>query len=336
MHLVEDKVTHSDKATTPEQSAETTQSRESSQPPPKALLGTPSRRDGSASLQIAAVVQLQAFLNGEFGKQFQKPAFTLLTSIWLALVRPHCDAMQEDDTPQDAWTGSWRKKWQAISNTPLAQAITRALLDHNSQALRQHSESLPGLLLAGMTTCLPGLDPLELDGFNLQGIQFQGANLHKAQLQGAYLNNAQLQGANLLFAQLQGADLSSAQLQCANLLFAQLHGANLFSAQLQGASLFSAQLQSTKIFNPQFDHHTGWHYAKTDDETLVEIRETFQETTLPLLTHALRLKLRDQCLELPAWRYTEFEAAWNAATQAQRDAALAQAGTQTDYKNDPI
>jgi hypothetical protein len=324
MHLVEDKVTNSDKTSSAE-STETTQSRESSQPPPNALLGSPSRRDGSASLQIAAVVQLQAFLNGEFGKQFQKPAFTLLSSIWLALVRPHCDAWQKIKGDSDAYK-AWRDKWEEISNTPLAQAITRTLLDHHGQALRQHRESLPGLLLAGMNSRLPNLDPLELDGFNLQGIQLQGANL----------NNAQLQGADLRWAQLQGADLTEAQLQGADLHIAQLQGAYLTEAQLQGTTLLLAQLQSTNIFNPQFDHHTSWSLATTDATTLVEIRATFLEKKLPLLTHALRLKLRDRGLELPEWRYTEFATVWTDATPAQKDAALAQAGTQTYFEHDPI
>jgi uncharacterized protein YjbI with pentapeptide repeats len=364
MHLVEDKVTHSDK-TTNAPSAETTQTRESSQPPANALLGTPSRRDGSASLQIAAVVQLQAFLNGEFGKQFQKPAFTLLTSIWLALVRPHCDAWERrfSDALEQLGVATkdpkiaqdlidyyvWFDKWKEISNTPLAQAITRALLDHNNQALRQHRESLPGLLLAGMNTRLPGLGPLELDGFNLEGIQFQGANLTGAQLQGANLSGAQLQAADLRGAQLQGADLSyaslqgaklsTAQLQGASLRFANLQDANLHTAQLQGADLFCANLQGTELSNPLFDHHTKWHDAKTNDDSRVEIdafhhMQTHLQT--PLQTHALRLKLRDHGLVLPDFRYTALEAAWDTATQAQRDTAYAQAGTQTEYQNDPI
>jgi uncharacterized protein YjbI with pentapeptide repeats len=348
MHLVEDKVTY-ETETTNSQPTEKIKTRESSQPPAHALLGTPSRRNGSASLQIAAVVQLQAFLNGEFGEQFQKPAFTLLSSIWLALVRPHWDAGQEIKQYSTRYY-AWSKEWKKIKNTPLAQAITRALLDHHSQALRQHPESLPGLLLTGMNTRLPGLDPLELDGFNLQGIQLQGADLSEAQLQGAYLSKAQLQGADLRKAQLQGADLGAAQLEGADLSKAQLQGANLVRAQLEGANLTGAQLQGVNLkatdLNgaelegacltcPLLDNDTQWKGAQTDEDTLVEIR-TFEETPLPLLTHALRLKLRKQGLVLPDFRYTEFEAAWDTATPAQQDTAYAQAGTQTEYQNDPI
>lgn len=161
---------------------------------------------------------------------------------------------------------------------------------------------------------LPGLDMLELDNLDLQGIQWQCANLEGAQLQGttlfraslqgATLDNAQLQGASLVDVQLQGAELkdcklqgaklsgaklqgaqlNKAQLQVADLSWAELNHASMREVQLQGADLTAADLRgvdmhasnlmNTSIVNATWDEHSRFSGAKTDLDTAVTILDS--------------------------------------------------------------
>lgn len=273
LHLVEDKVITTEKLVSGGAS-ETITTCESTGLPSDVVLSTPSRREGSASLQVAAVVQLQAFLRGEFGHQFEKPAFTLLTSIWMALMQKHVDAWQDEFTRVLAVDHvaseedmkrfeHWKTQLHdTAQKMPLAIAISNALAEGHGQALRHHPNALVGLLLTGMKCLLPGQQTsLELDGLNLTGIQWQLAQLSAAQLQkttliaaqlqGAVLHNAQLQVASLHKAQLQGADLSFAQLQGANLSYAKLCGASLEWSQLQGAHFLAAHLTNANLQQAQ-------------------------------------------------------------------------------------
>ena len=306
MHLPEDKVSTANKTSKPagedtkagstesksSTSHETSTLTETTKPPEHSAIHTPSRREGAASLQIAAIYQLQAFLQGAYGKYFQRPAFQLLKSIWLALVNQHLAELNKImETPRDFAIGEdeqnfkealeeWRKQLTATMNSSIGQAITVALGAQQGWLLRTHQEDLPNEVLTGYNSWLAALQqPLELDGLNLSGIQLQGAGLSGAQLQGAdlrgaqlqvaYLYGARLQGASLSRAQLQGASLSRAQLQGASLSRAQLQGAILSQAQLQGANLSQAKLQGTRLINIETDDHTLFDFAETDSATQV-------------------------------------------------------------------
>jgi hypothetical protein len=96
LHLVEDKASTSEKFTgsKAEEPSERNISTERSQAPADAT--TPTRREGSVALQVAAVYQLQAFLRGDYGRHFQEPAFALLKSIWQSLVQSHLAAWQPE------------------------------------------------------------------------------------------------------------------------------------------------------------------------------------------------------------------------------------------------
>jgi uncharacterized protein YjbI with pentapeptide repeats len=286
MHLPENKVTTSEKEIKAKTSSsnETLTSTEISAVPTSTVIHTPSRREGAASLQIAAIYQLQAFLQGEYGRYFQRPAFQLLKSIWLALVSQHLadleELMQEkrnfankrDLQAFKETLNIWKANLQATMNSTIGEAITVALGAQQGWLLRTHNTDLPNAVLTGYNSVLAALkQPLELDGLNLTGIKLQGADLSHAHLQGAALIGAQLQGADLSNAQLQGADLSGAklqsaylynvelqgadltfaQLQGANLRYAQLKGANLRYAHLQGAALIGAQLQGADLFRAE-------------------------------------------------------------------------------------
>jgi len=259
----------------------------------------PTRRDGAASLQIAAVYQLEAFLRGDYGEFFRRPAFQLLKSLWLSLMQPDVEAWREVEKAMDEtlkidakekrekikeWEENslnpWQNKLRETIGSPLGQALTTVLAAEAGKLFRDHAPDLPGACFAGLNHSLPSLKPLELDALNLRGIIFQGAYLRSANLQGAVLWQAKLQGADLSYANLQGAYLRSAKLQGAYLSYANLQGAYLRSAKLQGAYLRSANLQGAYLWNAKLqgadlrnigiDEKTNFGGAKADGKTKIQ------------------------------------------------------------------
>lgn len=93
LHLVEDKVTVNQK--TSAQINETSETIEQSRPPANSSGDTTSRRDGSIGLQIAAVYQLRAFIEGTHGEYFVRPALILILALWEKLMYKHYQAYLE-------------------------------------------------------------------------------------------------------------------------------------------------------------------------------------------------------------------------------------------------
>ena len=90
-----------------------------------------------------------------------------------------------------------------------------------------------------------------LNGANLDGVDFGRAHLNYANLNRANLVDAYLSGANLNCANLINAHLSGAHLNYANLNGANLDGVDLSRAQLNGADLSNANLSNAYIFGAQ-------------------------------------------------------------------------------------
>lgn len=211
-------------------------------------LRPPSRAEGAASLQIAAIYQLQSFLCGNFGPHFRKPAFALLQSLWLALVQEHTKKLPNLEMDWEEWAlnknkevecNKWVNEFRRITHTPLAQALTFVLAQNHGKTLFEHSSHLPSIVFSGIDFNFLGLQqPVELYGLPLVNINLQGASLDWAQLQGANLEASQLQ-----FTSFEGANL-----QCSNLQGAQLTGANLYSANLQGADLSNSNLRKLNTY----------------------------------------------------------------------------------------
>ena len=190
------------------------------------------------------------------------------------------------------------------------------------------------------------LPKAELQGASLIGAQLSGANLSRAQLQGAKLNAAMLRHTNLLGAQLAASDLTVAHMENANLADAQLQKANLYCAYLNfaklekcqldksrlvraqlvrthmhGASFANADLRGARLVSPRLNTETSFLNAKADSSTVVEVDPQFSprpmnnihgQSLVPLLTHALRLALREKNrLELPVSAYEEFLSDWS-------------------------
>ncbi len=279
-HLQEDKVVEQTKRTEkatasgPEITTETVTTREGSAPPDHAR--SVNKRTGGESLQVAAVYQLQAFLDGEFGKHFQRPAFQLLKSLWEGLVLEHVRKLDEsilEKSENDALE-QWRFDFSTIINTPFGLAVRESLVFGVQQQYSLHPEDISIGVLAGVNTRSPTSSPWKLAGLKLRSIDLRGVNLdlikehlkqrlfhdHKDEknplphknwrsinLQGADLQGANLCAAYLFGAHMQGVDLKFASMNKINLSFANLQGARLSYVNLEMASLHAAKLDSANL-----------------------------------------------------------------------------------------
>ena len=234
--------------------------------------GTFGKREGAVALQISAVYNLLPFFRGDYGESFRRPAFNLLKSAWQAMQQDSLKKWEKENL-SDHEAQAIIEELRRRAESPMGVALTQVLLSLNRKNmqlnLRDFSEMLPNICLAGMNFHLSGVDERARNWscLNLSGVDFRGAYLKKAhfeesqldgvnlqyadlsvaKLQGANLDEAKLQGANLTLAKLQGANLDEAKLQGANLTLANLQGATLILANLQGAHLFRADLQGAHL-----------------------------------------------------------------------------------------
>lgn len=229
----------------------------------------PSWRAGAESLQVAAVYQLDAFLAGEYGRHFQRPAFQLLCQLWRSVNESVASEAVKDTNFQCGYLDevdyeTLVSEIQVLLNlvnakaqlckislkSALGQALHAVLWAQAGQRLRAHAPELAGTYWAGLDSghaVLSQYPPLELDGLPLAGSNWIGANLSYAKLQGADLRHANLQGVDLSYAELEGANLQNAELQGAFLRLARFDGANLRFAQMQGANLSLVQLKGADL-----------------------------------------------------------------------------------------
>lgn len=280
-------------------SEEKTNSTESTEQPTSGVIKTYSRRDGAVALQVSAIYQMQAFLRGDFGTHFQRPAFHLLKSVWMALTQGNIRSISKisgsDLIEYKENVGKWRKEILGLTSEGVGSALTLVLSGRNGQILRSNAVDLPHIALAGWQGMLPGRNYVEsnvvFDGLDFQGAQLQGINLKQGYLAKICLLSAKLFGADLAFSHLQGADLRWVDARFANLngarmqgallnggifvgadlLVVDLRGASLDGAQLQSASLNGAKLEGARLLNIVIDDYTDFTSATVDKSTIVAV-----------------------------------------------------------------
>jgi uncharacterized protein YjbI with pentapeptide repeats len=224
------------------------------------------------TLQIAALHQLRAFLRGEYGDSFRRPAFELL--------RARLVASAKVTGTQDI--ADWMAKWRGERPDRLAEqlagiddmqrqiklaihmqrpssvaAAERAIVREEWDAI--FGRGLPLASTAFDTIALHdgellcGIDAFacRFIGASMAGIHLERANLVGAVFTGAALTRAHLEGADLSRAYLEMADLEGAHLDHTKLVGAQLEKANLDRASLSHADLSRAHLQSAHMINVQ-------------------------------------------------------------------------------------
>jgi uncharacterized protein YjbI with pentapeptide repeats len=132
--------------------------------------------------------------------------------------------------------------------------------------------------IAGQQELVIDLREANLQGFNLQELDFdlalmkeakvQGASLSQTLLRRAALQGTKMQGTKLTNARMQGAYLSRAQLQGAVLSGAQMQGAEIFGTRLQGAMLHAAQLQGALLYKADL-HGAKLHGTRISQSTIL-------------------------------------------------------------------
>ncbi|MYN10221.1 pentapeptide repeat-containing protein [Pseudoduganella aquatica] len=312
LHLPEDKIvvvkktTKQDKVAKDEifetvKTEESSNSKEFSSEPAQGSLRTHSRRDGAIALQISAIHQLQAFLRGDFGAHFQRPAFQLVKAIWVARVKLLLEEMKDICSVNNLdWAlefQEWNKKIRLEMNSGVGGALTLALASGNGNILRDNSPDLPHIVLSGFDGMLLALQKdkihrnIELYDLNLRGVQWQGANLKlgkfqrcdffEAQLQSADLQHASLQGAQMALsdlryakldgAKMQGANLGAAIIFGASLMVSDLRGVDFSGAILNGAKFNGANLEGAVLLNVKIDSKTNFSNSIADATTVVAV-----------------------------------------------------------------
>jgi uncharacterized protein YjbI with pentapeptide repeats len=303
-----------------------------------------SMRDGASGLQISAIHQLTGFLSGDFGKQFVKPTFILLKSLWQALVQTELEKQPSDEEVAYKYHLNlllpWVNNIQQIAKNPIASAISCVIAQENGYQIKKNCFELPSSIFSGFDFSIPGLNqPIELDGLNLNGIQLQGAQMsfiefqessfEYANLMGSYIKNSKFQNsifylANLHHAifvscEMQNAAFTAAQLNCASFYNSKLQGCNFLGAQIKSTSFQNSNLQGAIFINPIFDNKTNFKNAKTDINTLFTIKnDGFTSIQNNLTTHLLRKKLIQNDLILDSKFYLEHELAWLSASPSDK------------------
>lgn len=227
------------------------------------------------TLQIAALHQLRAFLRGEYGASFRRPAFELLRARLVASAEVTGTQAVHD----------WLERWRQAADTdesdlssriegmkrevrgalrvlnPSRVAETERLIIHEEwEAIFRSGLPLSGsifdrLWLSGNAV----LADLELSGCRFVGtllpeMHFENAMLVNADFAFAFLPGVHFERAQLVGAHFEGAQLYRAHCERANLGRAHLDGADLEYAHLEEASCASASfvganLQSARLRN---------------------------------------------------------------------------------------
>jgi uncharacterized protein YjbI with pentapeptide repeats len=226
------------------------------------------RKQAAHSQQIAAIFQLQTFMEGAYGVEFMRPTFLLLKSIWGGLVEKDQLAWQEwlGELPRIEQLDSlnkldalkWREKGEYARDSyakffskPLGFTLHEVLVGDFGHRIRLNVVSVQGGLFAGMNQNMPGMTNLKLAKQELVGVRWNGADLSGAEFQGADLRVAELNGAILLRTKLQGVNLSSASMSGANFHEAVISGANMKNTQCQRARFRFAKLQNVDFRGAQ-------------------------------------------------------------------------------------
>ena len=221
------------------------------------------KHEGAVALQISAVYNLLPFFRGDYGESFRRPAFNLLKSAWQAMQQDSLKKWETENLSDDEQQAII-EELELKAKSPMGVALTHVLLSldqKNMQLnLRDFTEMLPNICLAGMNFHLSGVDEKARDwsGLNLSGVDFRGVYLRKVQFEESQLNRADLQYADLSGAKLQNAKLFFAELQNAKLFFAELQNANLWEANLQNADLWQAKLQNADLWQANLQNANLW------------------------------------------------------------------------------
>ena len=204
LHLVEEKVTVNQK--TNAQGSEKTETIEQSRPPVNSSADTTSRRDGSIGLQIAAVYQLRAFIEGDHGEHFIKPALLLILALWEGLMNKHQQAYFELKQ-QEIYKPVTNEFWEDLkmnifssSKSLLAQSLSEMLFIDNGSKVAQQKRILANKNIVGLAPY--SLHSVMLDWSN---VDFTSSNFLLFKLAKAKLTDCIFINTNFIHSDFEGS-----------------------------------------------------------------------------------------------------------------------------------
>jgi len=216
------------------------------------------------TLRIAAIHQLERFLDGEHGESFVQPTFQLLRALaappetLAKKIAEIVTGIAENDIRRVLQTAleeakSSRPEWQTH--------VYRILLGKQGIRLRDRQFDWSGSSLPWANLYEAFLPNVWLEKFQLQGSDFIGAELPGASFyliesQVAAFNGTQLQGTSWHFPALRGANFENAQLQGSRFYYPNFQDANLAGVQMQGAVLTHPNFQRADLDSAKFEGAT--------------------------------------------------------------------------------
>ncbi len=222
-------------------------------------------KEARQALQIAALHQLRAFLRGDFGEVFKRPAFELLLAGHAAAMETiGTHAIRDWLATKPVPSAIGREVWSAVS---ALRAKLDPVMHERIGIIRDEADAI---FRAGFPLNRRCFDLIELppgyrfaEKTDMSFASFVGAYLFGAHLEGAVLDGAHLEGANLYQAHLEGAVLDGAHIEGANLYQAHLEGAHLHQAHLEGVSLHGAYLGHASLMDARLEGaDLGWAHLE--------------------------------------------------------------------------
>ncbi|QCU89392.1 pentapeptide repeat-containing protein [Thiomicrorhabdus sediminis] len=175
------------------------------------------------TLQISALHSLRTYLRGEFGEIFKRSAFEVFVSV---LSVEHYEILKYI-TENSKNPSNFEIQWQ-IEHRPLARQINQIASEEWFNLLMNHSYSLRGISLLGVSLKNTYLVNLDFTASTMQGVCFEGAELENIDFTRCLLFNA---------------DFTNARLKYCNFLVANLISASFLRARFDSVLFKSAEMQ---------------------------------------------------------------------------------------------
>ena len=230
------------------------------------------------ALQVAAIYQLQAFLEGEFGKQFMRPAFALLLAVYRGLVEAPvstireslllaCDVSFINRDQQLEKFAILRNELLECVNHPVGVAVLNVLVGDGGVRIRLHANELRSGIFHGLASNLQGIRNLYLAGLDmrnfesngsfLQNVHLQNSNLTSASFSANYMHRVDFTMAQLDYASFDAtavAHFPNTSFVCTNMSRVSCNAATLSGARFEGALLDEGVFRNSQMQHCQFNH----------------------------------------------------------------------------------
>jgi uncharacterized protein YjbI with pentapeptide repeats len=237
--------------------------------------------DLNDTLRISAVHQLAAFVRGDFGEHFKRPAFVLLKTLWLNLVKEHLEKWDDkfDKYPQEFNEFNYSPEtdkhvlaphieyikqfgfvpYKVIREQPIGKEIqkwrdelkriTQTPLGHaiNYALVQKNGKVLRDHAKDLPNACFAGLNfnlPNVDQPIDLSGLDMSGIDMRWSDIDNTLFNNSILIKSKLIYSVLKNINLTNA-----NLTGIDLRHSYISDSKLLGTILCESNLENTHLLD---------------------------------------------------------------------------------------